>query len=130
VLSAADLSVAVNDAPDPATTGSPLTYTVTANNAGPSQASNVTVTSTLPLGSAYLGASGINWGCSASGRQVTCTTPTLVVGPAPAITISTTAPGVDGTYTETSSISAATTDPVPGNDSASQDTVVNAPSDL
>src|SRR5262249_24830015 len=63
VLSAADLSIAVNDAPDPATTGGPLTYTVTASNAGPSQASNVTVTSTLPLGSAFVSASGINWNC-------------------------------------------------------------------
>jgi uncharacterized repeat protein (TIGR01451 family) len=131
VLSAADLSVAVNDAPDPATTGGSLTYTVTASNAGPSQASNVTVTSTLPLGSGFVSASGINWNCDANGRQVTCTTATMVVGAAPVITIATTAPGVDGTYTVTSSIqSSATTDPAPGNNTASQDTVVNAPSDL
>lgn len=130
VLSAADLSVAVIDAPDPATTGGPLTYTVTATNAGPSQASNVTVTSLLPPGAAFVSASGINWVCDAIGQQVTCTTPAMVVGAAPPITIATTAPGVDGTYTETSSIAAATADPVSANNTASQDTVVNAPSDL
>ena len=130
VLSAADLSVAVIDAPDPATTGGPLTYTVTASNAGPSQASNVTVTSMLPAGVAYVGASGINWMCDANGQQVTCTMPTMVIGAAPAITIATTAPSVDGSITMTSQVLSPTTDPAPGNNTASQSTVVNAPSDL
>ena len=130
VLSAADLSVAVIDAPDPATTGGPLNYTVTATNAGPSQATNVAVTSMLPPGTAFVAASGINWTCNAIGQQVRCTTSTLPIGTAPAITITTTAPGTDGTITETSTIASATTDPVPANDTASQDTVVNAPSDL
>jgi uncharacterized repeat protein (TIGR01451 family) len=130
VLSAADLSVAVIDAPDPATTGGALTYTVTATNAGPSQASNITVTSILPAGATYQSATGINWTCGAIGQQVTCTTPTLPIGSAPPISIATTAPGVDGSYTETSSIASSTTDPVSANNTASQDTVVNAPSDL
>lgn len=130
VLSAADLSVAVIDAPDPVTTGGALTYTVTAANAGPSQAASVTVTSQLPAGATFQSASGIDWTCSAIGQQVTCTTPELAVGTAPAITIATTAPVIDGSITETSTISAATTDPDSTNNAASQTTVVNAPSDL
>jgi uncharacterized repeat protein (TIGR01451 family) len=130
VLSAADLSVAVIDAPDPVTTGGALTYTVTAANAGPSEATSVTVTSQLPAGATFQSASGIDWTCSAIGQQVTCTTPQLAVGTAPAILIATTAPAVDGSITETSTISATTTDPDPASNSASQTTVVNAPSDL
>jgi uncharacterized repeat protein (TIGR01451 family) len=130
VLSAADLSVAMIDAPDPVTTGGALSYTVTASNAGPSRAADVTVTTLLPAGAAFLAASGINWTCGAIGQQVSCTTPELSTGAAPPITIETSAPGVDGTITAMSSVGSATTDPVPGNDSASQSTVVNAPSDL
>ena len=130
VLSAADLSVAVLDSPDPVTTGAALSYTVTASNAGPSQAANVVVTSTLPPGAVFHSADGINWTCGAIGQQVTCTTPQLALGPAPAITINVSAPGSDGAITETSSISADTADPTSGNNTASQGTVVNAPSDL
>jgi uncharacterized repeat protein (TIGR01451 family) len=61
------------------TTGGALTYTVTAANAGPSEAADVTVTSQLPPGAAYQGATGINWICNAIGQQVTCTTPELAI---------------------------------------------------
>src|SRR5262249_27852984 len=130
VLSAADLSVAVIDSPDPVTTTGTLTYTVTATNAGPSQAANVHVTTDLPPGTTFQSATGINWTCSAIGQQVTCNTPQLVVGVARALTIAASAPGVDGSITLTSSISSATADPNSVNNSASQSTVVNAPSDL
>ncbi|HSR99356.1 MAG TPA: hypothetical protein VLM79_20030 [Kofleriaceae bacterium] len=130
VLSAADLSVAIVDSPDPVTTTGALTYTVTATNAGPSQAAAVSVVTDLPPGTVFHSADGINWTCTHVGQQVTCTTPLLVVGAAPPIAIAVSAPGVDGTITAASSVSSATTDPALGNNSASQDTVVNAPSDL
>jgi uncharacterized repeat protein (TIGR01451 family) len=130
VLSAADLSVAVIDSPDPVTTTGTLTYTVTATNAGPSQADDVAITSLLPAGTTFQSAIGINWTCNAIGQQVTCTTPQLAPGVAPAITIAVAAPGVDGAITETSSIAASTADPVPANNAVSQSTTVNAPSDL
>jgi uncharacterized repeat protein (TIGR01451 family) len=130
VLSAADLSVAVIDSPDPVTTTGTLTYTVTATNAGPSQAESVSVVTDLAPGTAFQGASGINWTCNAVGQQVTCTTPQLVAGIAPAITITVSAPGVDGAITTTSGVSSATADPSSANNTAAQGTVVNAPSDL
>jgi uncharacterized repeat protein (TIGR01451 family) len=130
MASAADLSVAVIDDPDPATTNGALSYTVTATNAGPSQASNVMVTSLLPAGAVYQSAIGTGWTCHAIGQQVTCIAAALPLGTAPAIAIAATAPGGDGTVTETSSISASTIDPVPGNNSASQTTEIDAPSDL
>jgi uncharacterized repeat protein (TIGR01451 family) len=130
VLSAADLSVAIIDSPDPVTTTGTLSYTVTAANAGPSQAVDVAVTTMLPAGAVFQSATGINWLCAVLGQQVTCATPQLVGGAAPAITIVASAPGVDGSITATSSISSETTDPVSANNAASQATVVNAPSDL
>jgi uncharacterized repeat protein (TIGR01451 family) len=130
VLSAADLSVAIVDSPDPVTTTGTLTYTVTANNAGPSQAQSVSVVTDLAPGTAFQGATGINWTCVAVGQQVTCTTPQLSTGAAPAITITVSAPGVDGAITTTSSVSSATADPSSTNNTATQGTVVNAPSDL
>jgi len=130
VLSAADLSVAVVDSPDPVTTTGTLTYTVTATNAGPSQAATVSVVTDLPPGTAFQSATGINWTCAALGQQVTCTTPQLAIGAAPAITITVSAPGVDGPITATSTVSSATADPSSANNTASQATVVNAPSDL
>jgi uncharacterized repeat protein (TIGR01451 family) len=130
VLSAADLSVAVLDSLDPVTTTGALTYTVTANNAGPSQASSVAVVTELPSGTAFHSASGFGWTCTRTGLQVRCETPQLGLGAAPPIAIAVSAPGVDGTITATSSISSPTNEPNPANNTASQDTVVNAPSDL
>jgi uncharacterized repeat protein (TIGR01451 family) len=130
VASAADLSVDVIDAPDPATTNGALSYTVTASNAGPSQATSVVVTSLLPAGATFQSATGAGWLCQAIGQQVTCVAASLAIGTAPAIAIAATAPGSDGTATETSSISASTIDPVPGNNSASETTAIDAPSDL
>jgi uncharacterized repeat protein (TIGR01451 family) len=130
VLSAADLSVAVVDSPDPVTTTGTLTYTVTATNAGPSHAAAVSVVTDLPPGTAFQSASGINWACTHVGQQVTCTTLQLVTGAAPPIAITVAAPGVDGSITATSTVGSATADPSSANNTASQDTVVNAPSDL
>jgi uncharacterized repeat protein (TIGR01451 family) len=130
VLSAADLSVAMVDSPDPVTTTGTLSYTVTTSNAGPSLATDVVVTTQLPPGAEFQSATGISWACEVLGQQVTCETSQMVIGAAPAITIVTSAPGVDGSITATSVISSATTDPASANNAASQATVVNAPSDL
>lgn len=50
---AADLSVTKTDSPDPVIAGQQLTYTVTVANAGPLDATNVTVVDTLPAGVTY-----------------------------------------------------------------------------
>ncbi|MDY7079798.1 MAG: hypothetical protein SXV54_23185 [Chloroflexota bacterium] len=53
VYAEADLAVAKSDAPDPATVGYPLTYTVTVTNDGPSAATGVILTDTLPVSAAF-----------------------------------------------------------------------------
>ena len=50
VTEQADASITKTAAPDPVLTGGSITYTITVANAGPSTASNVVVTETLPAG--------------------------------------------------------------------------------
>lgn len=58
-----DLSVTKSASPDPYAAGQPLTYTVTVSNAGPGNASGVTVSDPLP---AALSSAGFTWTCSAT----------------------------------------------------------------
>ena len=72
VGTAADVSVAITDAPDPVTAGANLTYTITVANAGPSSAAGVTLADALPAGTTFVSLS------SAAGW--TCTTPAVGAG--------------------------------------------------
>ena len=56
VQARADLSITKTDSPDPVTAGKNLTYTVQVTNGGPSTASAVTVTDTLPAGVTFVSA--------------------------------------------------------------------------
>ncbi|SEK95277.1 conserved repeat domain-containing protein [Stigmatella aurantiaca] len=123
--STADLQVSIGDSPDPVVVGGALTYTVNVTNNGPSTASSVTATVNLPPGTVFVGATGTGWTCSEAGGVVTCTRPSLGTGEAaPPITVQVTAPSTPGSITATSTVSTATTDPVAGNNSASQSTTV------
>jgi len=83
-------------APNPVAAGMPITWTVTASNAGPNAATNVVMTDTVPTGVTGIAASGAGWNCSVSGQVVTCTRASLPVGSS-AITITGNAPLVAGT---------------------------------
>src|SRR5205085_3651114 len=126
----ADLSLAKIDSPDPVGVGSSLTYTLTATNTGPSVASNVTVTDTLPSGVTYASGSA---GCVLSGSIVTCTGGTVTVGSSTTFTIVVTVNSsvADGTVlTNTAIVSATEPDPVTSNNSASATTTVQNRADL
>ncbi|HEX8288380.1 MAG TPA: DUF11 domain-containing protein, partial [Pyrinomonadaceae bacterium] len=49
----ADLSITKTDSPDPVTAGNQITYTVTVTNNGPSVASNVSLTDSIPAGTTF-----------------------------------------------------------------------------
>ena len=57
----------------PVLAGTDASFALTASNAGPSDALNVTVTDTLPSGLSFDGYTGTGWTCTAAGQDVVCT---------------------------------------------------------
>jgi uncharacterized repeat protein (TIGR01451 family) len=102
--------------------GENVTYTLTTTNAGPSPASGVVVTDTLPSGIELVSASASQGSC-AGAATVTCAIGTLASGSSATVTIvaRATAPG---TITNTAQVSATEQDPASGNNSASATTTV------
>lgn len=123
----ADLSMVLTDNPDGAVDeDAPLSYQLAVNNAGPSQATTVSVNFPLPSGVVYGSATGTGWTCAQASSIVTCTRATLPVGAAGVITVALTAPGVaPATLMATATVAATTTDPNANNNSSSQTTTVN-----
>ena len=72
----ADLSLEKTDSADPVGRARTLVYTLTVTNAGPLQATNVTVTDTLP---ASLPFASMSAGCSRVGQAITCVAATIDV---------------------------------------------------
>jgi uncharacterized repeat protein (TIGR01451 family) len=68
----ADLSVDKADTPDPAASGAPITYTVTVDNDGPDEATQVELEDVLPLGSTFVSALPSQGTCSQLLLVVTC----------------------------------------------------------
>ncbi|MDG4556634.1 MAG: DUF11 domain-containing protein, partial [Candidatus Contendobacter sp.] len=138
VTTQADLSVTKIDSPDPVTAGTNLTYTITANNAGPNTAASVSLSDTLPADTTFESVSVPGgWSCSTpavgAGGTLTCSiaslsalanaTFTLVVAVSPSV--------ANGTVlSNTATLSSTTTDPDPGNNSATATTTVANSADL
>jgi len=98
--------------------GAAYSYTLAVTNNGPAPASTVSVSDPLPAGVGFVSASGTGWTCIQSFGTVTCTMPTLAVGAANPITINVTAPATAGSLMNTATVSSATSDPTPGNNSS------------
>ena len=118
----ANLSISKQDSPDPATVGSPLTYTIAVSNLGPDAATNVTVTDTLPANVTFVSASASIGSCSGT-TTVTCVIGTIANGANVSIGIVVT-PTATGTLTNTTTVTGAGTDPVSANNSATATTTV------
>jgi uncharacterized repeat protein (TIGR01451 family) len=110
--------------------GQAYSYTLAVTNNGPTTASSVSVSDPLPAGVSFVSASGTGWTCGQLAGTVTCTLPTLAVGAANPITINVTAPNNTAVLTNTATISAATTDPTPGNNSSTNVLTVVPQADL
>ncbi|PTL76944.1 OmpA family protein [Vitiosangium sp. GDMCC 1.1324] len=120
----ADLSVSLTESSDPATEGSPLTYTVHTTNDGPSTASNVSVTFSVPAGSTFVSAGGSGWTCTQAAGVVTCTRPDLAPGNAPDIAIKV-VPTLDGgSLTASVSVASDTADSDTSDNTDSETTTV------
>lgn len=124
-----DLQLTKTDTPDPVNAGGALTYTLSVTNNGPNATNNVLVTDTLPASFVFGGVSGSGWTCGRSGVTVTCTVASLLVGSAPNILITGTAPA-SGPITNTATIASAVADTNTANNTASAVTTINPVSDL
>jgi len=120
----ADLMITKADRPDPVATNATLVYTLTIRNNGPNAAQSVTVTDNLPATVTFQSTSASGWNCTRSGQTVTCTRASMNPGTSSTISIYVKAPSQPGTITNTASVTSATFDPVPGNNSDSETTTV------
>jgi len=143
VLARADVTVSKSATPDPTAAGQEVVYVVTAQNNGPSQAANVTVTDSLPLDMVFVSASPSAGSCSTTptagsvtvggNRQVVCNLGSINNGAQRTLTIrakpTNTTRGT--TLTNHASVNTSTTEPtVPGatNNTTSADVTVSNPS--
>jgi uncharacterized repeat protein (TIGR01451 family) len=123
VTTSADMSIVKSDAPDPVDVGASLTYTLTVANAGASDATTVSVVDALPTGVTFGAATPSQGSCAQAAGTVICSLGTIAAGAAATITITVT-PTTPGTISNTATVSAATPDPVAGNNSDTELTAV------
>jgi uncharacterized repeat protein (TIGR01451 family) len=97
VTPVADLSLTQSDSPDPVTAGQNVSYTLLAVNNGPSTASAITLTDTIPAGSTYVSATGTNWSCSQASGVVTCTRASIPAAGTRSVVVVVKAPATNGT---------------------------------
>ncbi|MCG3208918.1 MAG: hypothetical protein FOGNACKC_02531 [Anaerolineae bacterium] len=124
----ADLALTKSDNPDPVVAGQLLTYTLAVTNYGPSTASGVAITDTLPAGVAVAAAPG----CGLAGGNLVCNIPgSLPSGAGVQRTIVVTVgTGVSGSISNQALVAGAEADPAPANNTALESTLVNAVADL
>ncbi len=131
----ADLSITKTDGVTSATPGGSVTYTITASNAGPSNATGATVADTFPASLTCtwtcVGTGGGT--CTASGSGNIADTVNLPAGGSTTHTASCTiSASASGTLSNTATVAApgGVTDPTPGNNSATDTDTLTALADL
>ncbi len=125
----ADLSLTKSDSPDPVAAGSDLTYTLDVANAGPSEATAVNLTDTLPAGVTFHSADPSQGSCSETSGTVTCDLGTLEASSSATVQI-VVRPESAGEITNSASVSSAAGDPDAANNSASATSTVLTPADV
>jgi uncharacterized repeat protein (TIGR01451 family) len=121
----ADLSITKTAAPGPYGTGNPLTYTIVVNNAGPTAASGVTVTDTIPAGTTFTSATPSQGSCSGT-STVTCTLGTINSGASATISLTIALPSTPGPVSNTATVTSSSSDANPANNSATSTITVVA----
>lgn len=121
----ADLSIAKTDQTDPVVVGQDLSYTLVVTNNGPSPATNVVLTDTLPAGVIFISAVPSQGSCSYAAGVVTCALGTIANGGTATVTI-TIQPTVSniGTIINVSAVTSDAIDPTPNNNQDDEPTQV------
>src|SRR5439155_961455 len=113
----ADRTITKTDGVTTATPGGSVTYTITASNAGPRNATAPTVADTFPAAlSAPWSCTGAGAGtCTASGSgNINATLNLPAAGPVPYSASATVSPAATGSLSNTATVTASVTDPAPG----------------
>ncbi|HEV7486850.1 MAG TPA: G8 domain-containing protein [Thermoanaerobaculia bacterium] len=135
IAASADISITKTDGVTTVTAGGSTTYTITASNAGPSNATGTTVADTFPasLTCTWTCAGAGGGTCTASGSGNINDTTNLPSGGSVTYTASCTISGLaTGTLSNTATVTApaGVTDPTPGNNSATDSDTISASADL
>ena len=123
VTSVADLAVSSSLSLNPVTVDSNLTCSLTVTNIGPSPATGVTVSNSLPAGASLVSVSA---GCTNIGGILICNVGTLAAGAGVSLSYVVT-PTALGPISATASVSANEADPITANNSTTADGTVEAP---
>jgi len=124
ILSGTDLSVTQTDTPDPVSVAAPLSYTLSIANSGPDDATGVLLTDTLPVGVSFLSVTASQGFCAESGGVVSCALGNLISGASAVVNIVVSAPFATGNISNSASVAGNEVDPIPGNNSSNETTVV------
>ncbi len=108
----ADLSITKSDNPDAVVVGQPLTYTIVVVNNGPSTATGVVVTDTLPVGVTYVSATPSTGTCAYAAGTLTCNLGPVINGGIATVAVVVT-PTVAGTLSNTASVTSIATGAAP-----------------
>lgn len=130
----ADVSVSLNDGPDPVIAGNSMTYSITVTNQGPGIAQNVVLTDSVPANTTYVSFNqntGPSFTCSGT-STVTCNIASLGNGVSAtftlAVDVSSSTP--DGTILSNTPTVSADNDSNAGNNSDTETTTVETSADL
>jgi uncharacterized repeat protein (TIGR01451 family) len=124
IVPAADVKVAKTDSPDPVLPGGALVYVVTVGNAGPSNATAVTLVDTLPAGVTFVSSNPGPPTCTLAGVTLTCDLAAQAAGANTTVTVNATVNATGGILVNTASVTAAEPDPEMANNSAFASTAV------
>jgi uncharacterized repeat protein (TIGR01451 family) len=126
----ADLSIAKTTTSQSAPVGGTLTYTITVTNAGPSTATGVVVTDTLPAGLQLISATPSQGTCSGT-TTVTCNLGTINNGSTATISLQTLVTATSGTISNSASVTSPVADPDGGDTSTTTPPIpVGEPADV
>jgi uncharacterized repeat protein (TIGR01451 family) len=120
----ADVAIVKTASPNPVGEGQLITFRLTVTNNGPAIATNVTINDPLPAGLTFESASPSIGSCAGT-TTISCSLGTLPVGNSQYVDIIVQA-GNPGTVSNTATVSATQTDPVPANNSSTANTTVLA----